>query len=283
MQEQHDTYQRIVESAQELIYASSYADVGVAAICEKAEVKKGSFYHFFPSKQALTLVVIDGFFTRLKTNALDELDAADLPPLEKIETLFRKIMQLQVKIHGQTGQIYGCPLGNLATEMATQDEAIRSKLLARHGREDFTITPQQEMMDTLSSVLDVLTFAVGALGGISLLVGGVGILTIMTISVTERTSEIGLLRALGAKRGQVLSLFLGEAILLSSTGGVLGLSVGIGIAQLLTIAVPALPVNTPWLFVVLAETVAVTIGLAAGVVPATRAARLDLVEALRAE
>lgn len=161
--------------------------------------------------------------------------------------------------------------------------AIRSKLLARHGREDFTITPQQEMMDALSSVLDVLTFAVGALGSISLLVGGVGILTIMTIAVTERTSEIGLLRALGAKRGQVLTLFLGEAILISSIGGTLGLSAGIGIAQLLTIAIPALPVNTPWLFVVLAETIAVTIGLAAGVVPATRAAGLDPVEALRAE
>ncbi len=138
-------------------------------------------------------------------------------------------------------------------------------------------------MDVLSSVLNVLTFAVGALGGISLLVGGVGILTIMTISVTERTGEIGLLRALGARRGQILSLFLGEAILLSALGGVLGLSLGIGIAQLLKLGLPALPVNTPWMFVGLAETVAVVIGLAAGVVPASRAARLDPVEALRAE
>jgi putative ABC transport system permease protein len=162
-------------------------------------------------------------------------------------------------------------------------DGIHKVMLSRHGREDFTITPQQEMMDVLSSVLDVLTFAVGALGGISLLVGGVGILTIMTISVTERTNEIGLLRALGAKRSQIMSLFLGEAILLSTIGGLLGLSLGIGIAQLLTLLAPALPVNTPWLFVVLAETVALTIGLAAGVFPATRAARLDPVEALRTE
>jgi len=162
-------------------------------------------------------------------------------------------------------------------------DGIHKTMLSRHGREDFTITPQQEMMDVLSSVLDVLTFAVGALGGISLLVGGVGILTIMTISVTERTNEIGLLRALGAKRRQVMSLFLGEAILLSSIGGLLGLALGIGIAQLLTLLAPALPVNTPWLFVVLAEAVALTIGLAAGVYPATRAARLDPVEALRTE
>jgi putative ABC transport system permease protein len=162
-------------------------------------------------------------------------------------------------------------------------DGIHKAMLSRHGREDFTITPQQEMMDVLASVLDVLTFAVGALGGISLLVGGVGILTIMTISVTERTNEIGLLRALGAKRRQIMSLFLGEAILLSTIGGLLGLSLGIGIAQLLTLLAPALPVNTPWLFVVLAEAVALTIGLAAGVFPATRAARLDPVEALRTE
>lgn len=162
-------------------------------------------------------------------------------------------------------------------------EGVHKTLLARHGREDFTIRAQQEMMDVLSSVLDVLTFAVGALGGISLLVGGVGVLTIMTISVTERTGEIGLLRALGARRGQILSLFLGEAILLSGLGGILGLCLGIGIAQLLKLGLPALPVNTPWLFVILAETVAVVIGLAAGVVPASRAARLDPVEALRAE
>jgi putative ABC transport system permease protein len=160
---------------------------------------------------------------------------------------------------------------------------IRDVLLARHGREDFTITPQQQMLDVLSSVLNVLTFAVGALGGISLLVGGVGILTIMTISVTERTGEIGLLRALGARRGQVLALFLGEAMLLSALGGLLGLAAGIGIARLLNWTFEALPVHTPWTFVVLAEAIAIGVGLVAGVAPASRAARLDPVEALRAE
>ena len=114
-------------------------------------------------------------------------------------------------------------------------------------------------------------------------VGAVGVLTIMTISVTERTTEIGLLRALGARRGQIRSLFLSEAILLSGLGGLLGLCLGIGIAQLLKLGLPALPVNTPWMFVALAEVIAVVIGLAAGVIPASRAARLDPVEALRAE
>lgn len=162
-------------------------------------------------------------------------------------------------------------------------EAARAILVARHGREDFTIVTQEDMLRTLSNILDILTMAVGALGSISLLVGGVGIVTIMTIAVAERTSEIGLLVALGARRRTILGLFLGEAVVLAALGGVLGLAVGIGLAQVLHLAAPGLPVSTPAHFAVLAELVAVSIGLAAGVLPARRAARLDPVEALRAE
>ena len=162
-------------------------------------------------------------------------------------------------------------------------EAIKTTLMARHGREDFTITTQEDMLRTLSNILDILTMAVGALGSISLLVGGVGIVTIMTIAVSERTSEIGLLVALGAPRRTILGLFLGEAVALSALGGVMGLLLGLGLAQVIHLAVPALPVHTPLVFVILAEVVAVVIGLLAGVLPATRAARLDPVEALRAE
>ena len=162
-------------------------------------------------------------------------------------------------------------------------ETIRTVLKARHGREDFTITTQEEMLRTLSNTLDILTMAVGALGGISLAVGGVGIVTIMTIAVAERTGEIGLMVALGARRRTILGIFLGEAVVLSAVGGVLGLALGIGLAQLIHLLLPALPVHTPLSFVFLAEAVAVTIGLVAGVLPARRAAGLDAVEALRAE
>lgn len=160
---------------------------------------------------------------------------------------------------------------------------VKRILMARHGREDFTIITQQEMLDTLGSVLDVLTFAVGALGGISLFVGGVGILTIMTISVRERTAEIGLLRALGARRRTILGLFLGEAVVLAALGGAAGLGAGVGVAQLLQWLVPMLPVKTPWLFAVVALAMASAIGLVAGVGPAVRAAGLDPVDALREE
>jgi putative ABC transport system permease protein len=160
---------------------------------------------------------------------------------------------------------------------------IKALLMNRHGSEDFTITTQEQMLDVLGSVLNILTLAVGALGGISLLVGGVGILTIMTISVTERKAEIGLLRAIGAGRGQILSLFMGEAVVLSSIGGLAGLIIGAGGAWLLGTIVPALPTHTPWRYVVLAEILATLIGLMAGVLPAHRAANLDPIEALRAE
>ena len=166
---------------------------------------------------------------------------------------------------------------------ASSPPPSRERMMARHGREDFTIITQEEMLATLSNILDVLTMAVGALGGISLLVGGVGIVTIMTIAVTERTGEIGLLVALGAPRRTILLLFLGEAVALSALGGLLGLLLGVGLAQVIHVALPALPVHTPLSFVLLAEAVAIVIGLAAGVLPARRAAQLDPVEALRAE
>ncbi|MEE8527545.1 MAG: ABC transporter permease [Gammaproteobacteria bacterium] len=174
----------------------------------------------------------------------------------------------------------------LYAEGARVDEVvagIKRVLISRHGGEDFTITTQQQMMDVLGSVLDVLTFAVGALGGISLLVGGVGIFTIMTISVHERTDEIGLLRALGAEKKQVRQLFLGEAAVLAGLGGLAGLIIGGGIAWLLGVAAPALPVHTSIQYVLIAELAAILIGIVAGVVPAQRASALEPVEALRTE
>ncbi|MCF8149110.1 MAG: ABC transporter permease [Burkholderiaceae bacterium] len=161
--------------------------------------------------------------------------------------------------------------------------AVKEVMKARHGSEDVTIVSQEEMLETLGGILDVLTMAVGALGGISLLVGGVGIVTIMTIAVTERTNEIGLLKALGARQQTILGLFLGEAVALAAIGGLVGLLLGMGLAQLISFFVPALPVHTPLSFVLLAEALAAAIGLAAGVLPARRAAQLDPVEALRTE
>jgi putative ABC transport system permease protein len=166
------------------------------------------------------------------------------------------------------------------------DEVVKyvtELLITRHGVEDFTVTTQEQMLEVLGSVLNILTVAVGAIGSISLLVGGIGILTIMTIAVNERTAEIGLLQAIGSKRRQILALFIGEAVILASIGGLAGLVIGAGGAWLLGLVVPALPTHTSWSYVFIAEMMAVLIGLFAGVQPARRAAALNPVEALRAE
>lgn len=160
---------------------------------------------------------------------------------------------------------------------------IHRILVARHGREDFTITPQKQMLSTLSTVLNVLKFAVAALGGISLLVGAIGMITLMHIAVSERVSEIGLLTALGATRTRIRVLFLVESIALSTAGGLVGLAAGSGIAGLLKLLISGLPVNVPWDYVVGALCLSMLIGLAAGVIPAMRAAQLNPVDALRTE
>ena len=160
---------------------------------------------------------------------------------------------------------------------------VERVLIARHGGEDFTILSQQQMLDVLGSILNVLTLGVAALGGISLLVGGVGIFTIMTIAVRERTAEIGLLRAVGARQRRISRLFLGEAVLLAGLGGLGGLLVGFTVVGIIQVTVPALPAQIAPLYVILAEAVAVLIGLVAGVLPARAAAALEPVEALTTE
>lgn len=161
--------------------------------------------------------------------------------------------------------------------------SVQRMLIARHGGEDFTVLSQQQMLDVLGSILNVLTLGVAALGGISLLVGGVGIFTIMTIAVRERTAEIGLLRAVGTRRRRISRLFLGEAVLLAGLGGLGGLLVGFTVVGIIQVTVPALPAQIAPLYVILAEAVAVLIGLVAGVLPARAAAALEPVEALTTE
>lgn len=167
---------------------------------------------------------------------------------------------------------------------ASVGESIRRLLVDRHdGEEDFTVVTQDKMLEVLNRVLGVVTVAVGAIGGISLLVGAIGILTMMWIAVNQRTQEIGLVRALGARRAQVLLLFLLEASLLSTAGGVAGVLGAAGLSGLLRLAFPGLPIRTPPEYVAGAIALSFAVGLASSVLPARRAASFEPVEALRAE
>ncbi|MDX1631025.1 MAG: ABC transporter permease [Thermoanaerobaculia bacterium] len=171
----------------------------------------------------------------------------------------------------------------------TQDEdtvveQVRRALAERHGgEEDFTITTQAAMLEVLGNVMDIVTMAVGGIAGVSLLVGAVGILTMMWIAVGERTREIGLFRALGATRRQVRWVFLVEAALLAALGGAGGLAGGLGLGAFLRRLIPGLPFHTPAGFVIAALVVSAGTGLAAGALPARRAASLDPIEALQTE
>jgi putative ABC transport system permease protein len=161
---------------------------------------------------------------------------------------------------------------------------VKRVLTERHdGEEDFTVTTQEAMLAVFGNVMNIITMAVGAIAGISLVVGAIGILTMMWITVRERTEEIGLARAIGASAGQVAGLFLAEAAAIALLGGGAGVVIGFGLGAGLRWFVPGLPVETPIEFVVAALGVSLAVGLLSGVLPARRAARLDPIEALRAE
>ena len=160
----------------------------------------------------------------------------------------------------------------------------RRVLVERHsGKEDFTITTQTAMLEVFENVMNVITTAVGAIGGISLLVGAIGILTMMWIAVGERVEEIGLMRALGATARDVQRIFLLESVILTVLGGAVGVLLGLGISLVLRISVPGMPVYTPPGYIVAAIAVSAVTGLVAGVAPARRAALLHPIEALRSE
>lgn len=201
-----------------------------------------------------------------------DLDDTVYIPVGKALEMFDRESLMEIDVLYETGIA--------SAQIARHVERL---MLARHGQEDFTVITQDKMLEVLDKVLNVLTLGVAALGGISLVVGMVGILTIMTIAVTERTAEIGLLRAIGAQRLHILRMFLSEAVVLGSAGGISGIVVAIGIVELLQLAVPGLPVEIAWRYIAFAFGLAVLIGVIAGIAPALRAAALHPLDALRAE
>ncbi|HEX9889634.1 MAG TPA: ABC transporter permease [Nitriliruptorales bacterium] len=163
------------------------------------------------------------------------------------------------------------------------DEAERVReALSRFEEDEFSILTQEEIIGVVGDILQLLTFVLAAIAGISLLVGGVGVSNIMLVSVSERTREIGLRKALGARTRDITLQFLLEAVVLTGSGGLIGLAAGIGLARLVDAFAPVPAVITGW-SVALALGVSIGVGVFFGVWPARRAGKLDPVVALRHE
>jgi TetR/AcrR family transcriptional repressor of nem operon len=135
---------RLIESAIGLIHAGSYGAVSVNDLCAGAGVKKGSFYHFFPTKRDLALAAIDAYWERHRTSLFEEAFAPDVPPLDRIARFFQRLAPWSAAAAVE-GMLLGCPFGNLGVEMATQDEAIRERVreVFGHITKYFTRTIQE--------------------------------------------------------------------------------------------------------------------------------------------
>ncbi|HKS99018.1 MAG TPA: ABC transporter permease [Rugosimonospora sp.] len=168
------------------------------------------------------------------------------------------------------------------SQLAPLGARIVAELAKRHPGTRFSAVTQDQILGVLGKILGVLTGVLAAIAGISLLVGGVGVSNIMLVSVRERTREIGLRKAVGARPRDITVQFLLEAVLLTVTGGVTGIALGIG-GGLLVSALSPVPAAVTWWAIALAFGVSAGVGIVFGVVPAQRAGRLDPVIALRTE
>jgi len=160
------------------------------------------------------------------------------------------------------------------------EEHVRAIVTERHGEEDVTCITQDSVSGSLTGILAVLTLAIAGVAAISLSVAGIGVMNVMLVAVSERREEIGLLRAIGARSGQILALFLVEAVLLSIAGGAIGVGASWLVTELFELWFPGLPIDPPVWAVLAAVGLAVATGVLFGVLPARRASHLDPVEAL---
>ncbi len=169
-----------------------------------------------------------------------------------------------------------------AANVVPVSEVIRDLLAKNHKKKDYDVVVPLELLKRAERTKQVFNLVLGSIAAISLLVGGIGIMNIMLANVTERTREIGIRRALGAKRGDIITQFLVESTILSATGGIMGVLLGLGIPLVVSHLAEMKTIVTPWSPIV-AFTISAAVGVLFGLYPANRAASLDPVAALRHE
>jgi putative ABC transport system permease protein len=226
-------------------------------------------------------VTVIGIMEERGENLGADLDDLAFIPFDSALSLFGRTAGDQVQLRLKTVDAEAVePVRDGVEALLRQ----RHKLVADQP-DDFQIQTQDDLIKTIGKILGGVTAVVGGVVGIALLVGGIGIMNIMLVSVTERTREIGVRKALGAKRGDILVQFLIEALLLSAIGGLIGLAFGYGLGTLVAKLLPGNfpPAHVPWWAVALSLGFSSLVGAFFGSYPAARAARLDPVEALRFE
>ena len=231
----------------------------------------------FPGEDALGKVIrtgamrarVIGVLAAHGTQLGMDLDEVVIVPVARAMRLFNRRSLFRVLLDAR-----------VHADLQTVKRDVIAVMTERHGEEDVTVITQDAVMSSFGRILNALTLAVAAIAAISLAVAGIGIMNVMLVSVTERTAEVGLLRAVGAGRGQIAGVFLAEAALLSLAGGVIGLAVGLAGVWALVAMYPALPARPPLWAIASALGLAVAMGVLFGIMPARRAARLDPVTAL---
>ena len=205
-------------------------------------------------------------------------------------TTYQRVFGLRVGRFGRTGTITNVMISVLPREGVTRDEAmadVERIMRIRHGLKldepnDFDLTTQDSFLKLWDSISRGTFFALVVISSIALMVGGIGVMAIMSISVTERTREIGVRKALGARRAEILFQFLMEAACLTSLGGVLGIIFGSGVGWAVHL-ISGFPISLPWWSFAIGLGFSASVGIFFGMYPAVKASRLDPIEALRHE
>jgi putative ABC transport system permease protein len=170
------------------------------------------------------------------------------------------------------------------TALLDTEAVLRQQRGVKFGEpNDFDIKTADNFIEQFDSIIGGVGLAAIAISCLGLLVGGIGVMNIMLVSVTERTKEIGIRKAIGATRSAIVMQFLLEAMVLTFFGGLIGVTLAVGISNLIMLFVPSLPASIPLWAVILGLTVSIGVGLVFGVLPARKASRLDPIECLRYE